>query len=93
MNRLDTIISDVAYILDTLRTFKNIYDSGDCNRCARKNECEYAPKAGQLVRYNCPFYLKKHSTQETDFISSKQAERMLQEEFVDDLLKDLGGRK
>ena len=56
MSRLDDAISNVAYILDTLMVYRNIVDSGDCNRCGRKKNCEYAPKAGQLVRYNCPFY-------------------------------------
>ena len=56
MSRLDDVISDVAYILDTLMAYRNIVDSGDCNMCAKKNTCEYVPKPGQLVRYNCPFY-------------------------------------
>ena len=56
MSRLDDIISNVAYILDILMAYRNIVDSGDCNRCGKKKNCEYAPKAGQLVRYNCPFY-------------------------------------
>ena len=56
MSRLDDAIKDVAYILDTLMAYRNIVDSGDCNRCGKKKNCEYAPKAGQLVRYNCPFY-------------------------------------
>lgn len=56
MNRLDDAISNVAYILDTLMAYRNIVDSGDCNRCGKQKTCEYAPKPGQLVRYNCPFY-------------------------------------
>ena len=56
MSRLDDAISDVTYILNTLMAYRNIVDSGDCNRCGKKKNCEYAPKAGQLVRYNCPFY-------------------------------------
>ena len=56
MSGLDDAIGDVAYILDTLMAYRNIVDSGDCNRCEKKNTCEYVPKPGQLVRYNCPFY-------------------------------------
>ena len=55
-SRLDTAISNVAYILDALRAYREIVDSGDCNRCGKKKGCEYVPKPGQLVRYNCPFY-------------------------------------
>ena len=56
MSRLDDTISDVAYILDALMAYRNIVNSGDCNRCEKKKTCEHAPKLGQLVRYNCPFY-------------------------------------
>jgi hypothetical protein len=57
MSRLDDTISDVAYILDTLLTYRNIVQrGGDCNTCKKKKECEYAPKPGQLVRYNCPLF-------------------------------------
>ena len=56
MGRLDNAISNVAYILDTLMAYRNVVDSGDCNRCVKKETCEYVPKAGQLIRYNCPFY-------------------------------------
>ena len=56
MSGLDDVIGDVAYILDTLMVYRNIDDSGDCNRCGKKKTCEYVPKPGQLVRYNCPFY-------------------------------------
>lgn len=55
MSRLDDTISDVAYILNTLMAYRNIVNSGDCNRCREKKTCEYVPKPGQLVRYNCPF--------------------------------------
>lgn len=58
MSRLDDAIGDIAYILDMLMAYRNIVDSGDCNRCGKKKTCEYAPKPGQLVRYNCPFYKK-----------------------------------
>lgn len=55
MDKLDNVIADVAYILDTLIAYRNITQTGDCNNCARR-VCEYEPKPGQLVRYNCPFY-------------------------------------
>jgi hypothetical protein len=58
MSRLDDTISDIAYILDTLIAYRNIVNSGDCNRCEKKKTCEYVPEWGQLVRYNCPFYKK-----------------------------------
>lgn len=59
MSKLDRTISDVAYILDTLMAYRNIVETGCCNDCEEKSECRYAPKPGQLVRYNCPFYEKE----------------------------------
>lgn len=56
MSRLDDTIGDVAYILDTLCAYKSIVQSGCCNSCKKKKKCEYAPKLGELVRYNCPLY-------------------------------------
>lgn len=58
MSRFDDTISDVAYILDALIAYKNIVQSGCCNDCriAKPYSCEYLPKPGEPVRYNCPFY-------------------------------------
>lgn len=55
MSRLDDTISEVAYILDTLMAYRNIAQSGNCNICHNKN-CEWKPKPGQLIRYNCPHF-------------------------------------
>ena len=57
MSRLDETISDVAFILDNLILLQQIQSTGDCNICKNKgNGCPVEPKAGQMVRYNCPFY-------------------------------------
>jgi hypothetical protein len=56
--KLDEAITDQAYILDSLVTLREIYRSGCCNDCANL-DCKYRPKAGELVRYNCPFYKVK----------------------------------
>ena len=57
MARLDQEIGRQAYILDCLTALRQIYDTGDCNICKNKGDgCIYEPKAGQMVRYNCPFY-------------------------------------
>ena len=55
MSRLDDVIADVAYILDTLMVYRNIAETGNCNICKNK-DCQWKPKLGQLVRYNCPHY-------------------------------------
>ena len=56
MSRLDESISTVAHILDVLRAYRDIVNSGCCNDCARIKECKYVPDIGQLARYNCPHY-------------------------------------
>lgn len=55
VDRLNETIANVAYILDCLRSYRNIIESGDCNNCTYTH-CEYRPKLGQMVRYNCPYY-------------------------------------
>ena len=57
MTKLDDAISNTAYILDSLIALRNIYKTGCCNDCGIKNKCKHAPKVGQMVRYNCPFYV------------------------------------
>lgn len=44
-------------LAEWLKLLKRILDSGDCNDCAMSHsQCRYAPKWGEQVRYNCPFY-------------------------------------
>lgn len=58
MSRLDDTISDVAYILDTLRAYEKIIQCGNCNTCDNK-DCKWDPDPGQLIRYNCPHYERR----------------------------------
>ena len=57
-DKLSKAIENSYYIADSLKVLKEIYESGDCNDCKEKYGCEWEPKAGQLVRYNCPHYQK-----------------------------------
>ena len=59
MGKLDKAIADVCYILDTLLAYRKIVQTGDCNSCKIKKECDACPKPGELVRYNCMFYVAK----------------------------------
>ena len=43
-------------IADWLKVLKNIMDVGSCNECKSRGMCEYEPEAGQMTRFNCPFY-------------------------------------
>lgn len=63
MTRLDRAIADVHYILDTLLAYRNIVQTGDCNRCKIKKECGACPRPGEQVRYNCMFYVPEKGDQ------------------------------
>ena len=55
MSRLDDTISEVAYILEALKAYRNIVQSGNCNTCDNR-DCKWKPKLGQFIRYNCPHF-------------------------------------
>ena len=59
MSKLDDVIENTAYILDSLIVLRSIYEGGCCNDCKGVDECRYKPRLGALVRYNCPFYESK----------------------------------
>ena len=56
MSRLDQVIADITYVRSCLKLLKTIQESGDCNICKKERTCEYVPKLGEQVRYNCPFF-------------------------------------
>lgn len=58
MSKLDDAISNTSYVLDCLMVLRNILKMGDCNNCKIKDDCQYVPRVGATVRYNCPFYVK-----------------------------------
>ena len=54
---------DHYQLAEWLKLLQRILDSGDCNTCAMlHNQCRYAPRIGEQVRYNCPFYSKEEGT-------------------------------
>lgn len=57
MGRLDDLIAQKSLELDCLRCLKEILETGDCNTCKR-SDCKWKVKPGQVVRYNCPHYVK-----------------------------------
>lgn len=65
MRKLDEAISNVAYIYDSLWALRNIQACGSCNDCGLVRICKVRPLPGQMVRYNCPFWVKDGDQQET----------------------------
>lgn len=43
-------------LVDLLTLLKQITESGNCNTCACRKDCNEAPELGRLVRYNCYKY-------------------------------------
>ena len=66
MSNLDKEIATVSHILDSLIALRNILKTGSCNECAVRKGCGYQPKLGELVRYNCPFYVGKNKARKDD---------------------------
>ena len=63
MGRIDDTIGAVAYTLDCLKALREIWNTGSCNDCADR-KCQYKPKPGQLVRYNCPSWIEQQKTKQ-----------------------------
>ena len=59
MSRLDDAIVKTAYILDCLMALRNIQECGSCNDCGIAWACQMKPQRGQMVRSNCPFWVKQ----------------------------------
>ena len=57
INNLDNCIASSAYLLDCLRFLKGVIELPTCNECVKLNYCEYCPKPGERVRYNCPHFV------------------------------------
>ena len=62
---LEEAIIHAEDVAEWLKLLKRILDSGDCNDCAMlHSQCRYAPKWGDQVRYNCPFYSRESEESE-----------------------------
>lgn len=48
--RLIISICDYARLGYQVSTFNN------CNNCGNKKDCQYTPKPGLMVRWNCPLW-------------------------------------
>ncbi len=59
MSRIDDAIAAAACVLDSLRALREIQKTGSCNDCKISRSCPHVPSPGQMVRYNCVFYVKK----------------------------------
>lgn len=49
----------LLWLADMLLYAEKTMDACDCNNCGKWMRCEYLPKPGQLVRINCPLWIKR----------------------------------
>ena len=52
-------------IADWLKMLKDIQSTGSCNTCNKHSRCDCEPDAGQIARYNCPFYKEERISKMT----------------------------
>lgn len=55
--KTDEIIGMVNHLSQILMVYKEITSLPNCNDCAR-GDCDIAPKAGSMVRFNCYKHIK-----------------------------------
>lgn len=61
---LEECAANHRQLAEWLKLLKRILDSGDCNDCAMLHrQCRYAPRWGEQVRYNCPFYSREEESE------------------------------
>jgi len=73
----DDMISDGHYVIDSLTCLRNIMESGDCNTCLKNNVCEFVPKPGEHVRYNCFAYLGEERSDLCEMEDSNDDQKVL----------------
>lgn len=64
MSRLDDLIEQKELELNYLKSLREIINSHDCNECADSKDCGYRPEWGELIRYNCPLFVKRDEEDE-----------------------------
>ena len=61
---LDEIISHIQSVKSDLWMLHEIMSLPNCNDCKNK-DCEYKPKWGEHIRYNCPLHNADRKTEPT----------------------------
>lgn len=58
MSRLEEIIESMNDAVEILKCYEEMMKRGECNTCAVNRSCQYCPEQGDIVRVNCPLYVK-----------------------------------
>lgn len=55
-NSLETLRALLYCALDVINEYMAIQLLPNCNDCGRQHECEYCPRPGMRVRFNCALW-------------------------------------
>ena len=58
---MENFANMLIHTADAIRYYLRVKSYDDCNNCGSKNVCKYAPKAGEMVRINCPLWTSKQT--------------------------------
>ena len=61
---LDEIISHIQSVKSDMWMLREIISLPNCNDCKNK-DCEYKPKWGEHIRYNCPLHADRKTEPQT----------------------------
>lgn len=46
----------LRFLEDCISFYWKMHDLPTCNECGKRKDCEYVPRWGERVRYNCPHF-------------------------------------
>lgn len=89
IKKLNDAIYQMDYILCCLVAYRGIIETGrDCSGCAAARGCEYAPKPGEQIRYNCPHYVKPKTEKNDSEIPNTSADHIAEADKMEPFARD-----
>ena len=58
MSEIEKMIEHLDDAIEIVKCYGEMMEKGNCNTCKVFRSCQYAPKLGEIVRVNCPLYVK-----------------------------------
>lgn len=55
---ISDMIKSLNKTVEILKIYDELMEKGDCNSCKLERSCQYCPKVGEVVRINCPLYVR-----------------------------------
>ena len=58
------IMEALLYLADSMVLLNDIAKMNTCNDCGIQRKCNYCPRPGESVRYNCPLWQQQEKPKE-----------------------------